>query len=625
MSGIAGICYLDGRPLKSTPLERMLCAMADRGPDGQGYWLDTSVGLAQSLLANSPETNQGAMPLRSEDGQLVVVADVRIDNRDELISILELQPSASDPELLLNSYAKWGEDCLEHLLGDFSFAIWDRRQSRLLCARDHFGTKPFYYCQIPGQLFAFASQIKPLLSVAEIPRRLDEVAVAELFEPMLEGHDPALTFYHDIRKLPAAHCLRVQPSGATLWSYWALGLPKREIHFASDDQYEAAFRELFTRAVQCRLRSLRPAGVLLSGGIDSAAITGVAQRVGAQLLHTFSAKHTDQCPETPYIDAVLATVSFRAHSVRTNEISRFAQDFDDVISQADQPYDLNRHFASRMLYRTAQQHGVRVVLDGVDGDATASTESECLAYLLRSGQWRVLRGELQAIAQTHQLSFPRALLRFAVRPLAPQFLIEGWNRLHGRSRESGDTSLLKPEYVHRAGIRERLRTLQDSWVKPAGDPREDQWRNLRWGHIPFSFESYDREASRFAIEPRHPFFDRRLVEFCLALPANQKFRSGWTKSILRRAMVEIIPDCVRWRADKPNINRYFIPVLLASKQKLIADIFSNQLQVIGDYVNPARLRARYDRYLRAGSLDDLYVAWTAASLVLWLRRTGLAS
>src|SRR5262245_20600165 len=165
----------------------MVASVAHRGPDASGSWCQGAVGLGHRMLWTTPESLSEKLPLANQAGDLAITADARIDNRDELTAALGLPPHSgvTDSMLILLAYEHWGEHCPEKLLGDFAFAIWDGRKRVLFCARDHFGVKPFYYCH-SGRLFAFASEIKALLSLPEVPRRLNEVRVADYLVPIFD-------------------------------------------------------------------------------------------------------------------------------------------------------------------------------------------------------------------------------------------------------------------------------------------------------------------------------------------------------------------------------------------------------------------------------------------------------
>ena len=223
MSGVAGVYFLDGRPVDRGLLERMTDSITHRGPDGVGIWNSGPVGLGHRMLWTTPESLHEQLPLEDKTAKIVLTADARIDNRDELMAVLDLprntEREISDGELILSAYEKWGEQCPEKLVGDFAFAIWDERKQRLFLARDHFGVKPLYYYR-SDRVFVFASEIKALLCLPEVPRRLNEARVADYLTVMME--DKTVTFYREIFRLPAGHSMTVSREGAPARPYWAL-------------------------------------------------------------------------------------------------------------------------------------------------------------------------------------------------------------------------------------------------------------------------------------------------------------------------------------------------------------------------------------------------------------------
>src|SRR5205807_844250 len=162
MSGIVGIINLDGAPVDRQLLRRMTDFLAYRGPDAQNIWSDGPVGFGHTMLRTTFESEREQQPC-SLDGRVWITADARIDARDNLIRDLrskgrEIQKSVTDVELILHAYHVWADDCVQYLIGDFSFAIWDGRRHRLFCARDHFGVKLFYYAQV-GRSFIFGNTL----------------------------------------------------------------------------------------------------------------------------------------------------------------------------------------------------------------------------------------------------------------------------------------------------------------------------------------------------------------------------------------------------------------------------------------------------------------------------------
>jgi len=636
MSAIVGFYGRDGQPVDRADLERMTESLAHRGPDGAGVWHIGPVGLGHRMLWTTPESLHEQLPLTGKKGDLVITADARIDNRDELITALGLAQwshgEITDSELILRAYEQWGEDSPKRLLGDFAFAIWDERRQALFCARDHCGVKPFYYYQSARALI-FASEIKALLSTREVPRRLNPVRVADYLAGIFE--DRTSTLYRDILRLPAGHSMTVRGRESRVQPYCWLD-PSREIRLRSDDEYADAFRERFTDAVRCRLRSAFPVGSLLSGGLDSSSIVGTARRVLAEdgrRLHTFSAifpglpaSDLPKIDERPFMEAVLAMSGLTPHYVHADRLSPLSE-LDRVFWHEDEAFlapNLYMHWA---LYRAAHQQSVRTLLDGVDGDTTVSHGLDYLSELAGAGRVRTLGREVMALASRHHASPRRILWQFGLEPLVPEPLRQVWRTVRKRTGPSwGRNTAINPVFARRVGLAERARGLREQEHTSARAAREGHWRGLTSPLLPYALEVGDKAAAAFSLEPRYPFFDRRLMEFCLALPPEQKLHQGWTRVVMRRAMDQILPDAVRWRVGKADLSPNFKRRLWDRDRDLLDDVIVNDPQVIEDYVDVSALRDAYRRYAsQPMAEDDALTVYSAVTLALWLRRTGLAA
>jgi asparagine synthase (glutamine-hydrolysing) len=619
MSGISGLFYLDGRNAEKPAIEGITKAMRHRGPDGFSVWAQGPVAFGHNLFRTTPESTFDKQPLSLERRRLAITCDARIDNRDELIRLLSIQKPVAeipDSEIILYAYAAWGKSCPERLVGDFSFAIWDERERALFCARDRFGVKPFCYCLLPGRFFAFASQIKGLLELP-IPQRLNECLIAELFEATLEGFDKSATFYKDILKLEPACTMTVSARGVETGRYWSLD-PSRQINLGSDDEYVEAFRERFTESVRCRMRSTGPVGLMLSGGIDSSSIAGAASRIADETgkeLHTFSGIASKNCPEEAFIRAVLERIPAHSHLVRSDEASSYADDFERAILEAAEPVEPTRNHLPRILYRVAQQAGVRVVMDGVDGDM-ATSHGFPIPYLLRAGQWCAALSMSREVASRHGMSTWSVLRCWGLRPVAPRFITNLWDKLH--RRQYLDTRLLARGYARQIALAPLLSRLRTEWLDMKCDLRHQQADFVSCGVLPFSYEHYDITAASMGVEPRHPFSDHRLVEFCLAVPSAQKVWNGYRKGLIRRAADPRLPKQVRWRTEKPTAAPAFTLTLLASKPELLEEAFSH-LESIRPYANIAELKKIWRMDGQGDNTEDFYCQLSATYLVLWLR------
>src|SRR5262245_34201523 len=207
MSGIVGILHLDGALVDRALLRRMTDFMTFRGPDEQRIWVDGNVGLGHTLLRTTFESEHEHQPF-TLDGRVWIVADARVDAQADLIAKLngqgeQVEQGATDVELLLRAYRVWGEDCVEHLLGDFAFAVWDGLWRRLFCARDHLGVKPFFYAHL-GQTVIFSNTLDCIRQHPEVSDKFNDLAIADflLFEL---NQDPATTSFAEIQRIPPAH------------------------------------------------------------------------------------------------------------------------------------------------------------------------------------------------------------------------------------------------------------------------------------------------------------------------------------------------------------------------------------------------------------------------------------
>jgi asparagine synthase (glutamine-hydrolysing) len=661
VSAICGLFHLDGRP-PSDAIGAMSAALAHRGVDGSGIWVDDRIGLAHRMFHTTHESIGEHQPVVLPERQLVLVADARIDNREELRRALGIpaRNTMSDSDIVLAAYARWGEACVPRLLGDFAFALWDGAARSLFCARDPMGVKPFYYFASP-RVFAFASEIKALLTVPGVEPPIDPEQVA-LF---LDWHheDRAATIYRGVLRLPAAHTLRVTSQGARLSRYWDVANAS-EVRFATDDEYIEAFRSHFASAVHARMRCAHPIGATLSGGLDSSAIVCMSRKLRRDSdapLHTFSIVFPDlperelrMIDERRFVEAVVRTGGVEPHFVRGDTLSPM-RDARRMLWHLDEPYSTPNLYLHCGLFEAAQSSSVRVLLDGFDGDSVVSHGVGRLSGLARTRQWELLDDEIRAFSAHHGKSPALALHQFVLpqlallarrgRPLPWLRMARELARRFGLSRReialrfgvlplmpaglrrvsrmlkrdlTVDGGILRPDLARglqrhrRAAEREQWRSLSE---------REEHVRGLSHPLFQLTLEIADKAAASYGVEPRYPFFDRRLIEFCVGLPESQKFDGGWPRLLFRRAMEGILPPEIQWRASKanlgPNFHRRFRAIDLANREA-----FDNG--PLAPYVQVDNLSELLRRYRGAAERQqttaDATLLFRAAILEMWLER-----
>lgn len=639
MSAITGIYRLDGSIAAREEIERMTDALAHRGPDDSGVWSEGAIALGHRMLWTTPESLHEKLP-RADDSNLVITADARIDNRAELRPLLGLDDAeVSDSEFILLAYKKWGEACTEHLIGDFAFAIWDTKQEKLFCARDHFGVKPFYYHHAPGQFFAFATEIKALWELS-IPRELNETNVAD-FLIGLDG-DRVSTYFSDVFRLAPAHNLIVQREADLKTSrYWKLD-PRRVTRLKSNEDYAERLRVIFTEAVRCRMRSAFPVGAMLSGGLDSSSIACVARDIRRDEAQSGGAANTDlptfsaiferhpQCDERPYINKTLAQGGFEPHYLLADAMSPLA-DLEQVLEHSEEVFQTFNTHIPWGIGGLAQGRGVRVLLDGYDGDTVVSHGTGLFYELANKGKWIALARELKGYTQRVSKQSWRAALRawmwrYAVAPKL-EAIKKPLKRLRRAKVDSKPVArpawgaTLNPHFVERLDLAKRQAAFH--WPSPKTE-REDHLRQLEWAITPTTLEMSDRLAAPFDVEMRYPFWDIRLAEFCLSLPPQQKLHDGYIRIVMRRAMAKVLPREVCWRGDKSNLYPAFEDGIRRFEHARIAAVFAGRAENIEPYVDLEALRRVYERYeAKTASPADLVTLCRAVVLSAWLERTRL--
>jgi asparagine synthase (glutamine-hydrolysing) len=410
-----------------------------------------------------------SQPFRHAETGCVITADARLDNRDELLCSLDLEVRDScigDGKLILLAYLKWGENSLDRLLGDFAFAIWDPRNLKLFCARDHFGMRPLNYHYYSGQRFVFASDPHAILWLPQVPCRINEGRIADFLVPELERIDFTSTFYEDIYRLPPGHKVVVTANGMEISEYWKPD-PGSELACMSDEECAEGFLEVFTKSMAARLRA--PHGTvcsMLSGGIDSGTVAAVAGRIlaswGAPPIPTYSAIRRDvaDCAETRAIQAAMSLPAIAPNLVDLETVLDTEWPLTTV---HEEPYDAEMMMI-QCIYRAAQGDGYRVVLDGMGGDVVLS-EGSYIVRLLRSGQVGTALREVMAESRFWgDDARVKALFRYgraAFAPKAVRKMLTTIRRDH-RMKEAVSSSLISASFAERIDIARRLELLEQT-------------------------------------------------------------------------------------------------------------------------------------------------------------------
>jgi asparagine synthase (glutamine-hydrolysing) len=581
------------------------------------------------MLHTTPESLLETQPLTDETDTLCLVLDGRVDNREELKAALAANGltlrTDTDAELILRAYERWGNNSPRYLLGDFAFVIWDGWNRRFFCARDHLGNKPFYY-YMDDRVFLCASELTPILAHPTVRREHNEGMIGEYLASEITSQEE--TLYRGIYRLPPAHSLLVQPGRLWKERYWDID-STRTIAYKTDQEYADHFRELFKESVRCRLRSQGPVGSYLSGGWDSSSVVGMAHalyRNGAATargFETFSLVFPGlPCDESAYIQDVVRLWDCPANFVPSGEqdVSYFT-----YCAKVDQDFPGYPNGAmGNPLRALAREKGVRVLLTGTGGDEWLTGSPFHAADLARQLKFRSL---IDLVGFCSGASGAREAvhlaLRYGVWPLLPQGLRQGLRQVIGRD---GVPLWLNQQFARRIDLPTRMR-LEMNWRPYPSAAQADLALTLTNGWWVHSLEIEERASAWYALEERHPFTDRRIVEFATALPEEQRWRRDQPKFILRQAMQGLLPETVRQRLTKAE----FSPVLIQTLQALGSRrLFDSLLTASMGWVNGDEVRSMYKKVAQgpvqdhADHIPYLWPLWMVVGIELWLRSVLLS-
>jgi asparagine synthase (glutamine-hydrolysing) len=555
MSAIAGIWSFDGGiPVEST-CQGMLQALSPYGIDDRAQFTGPSFAMGRCLLRLLPEDSFDHQPLAG-GGVTALVADVRLDNREAIAEALGLSrervAALADSDLLLAAWQHWREQCVDHLSGAFSFAVWNQQEQHLFLARDHTGERPLFYADSANG-FGFASMPKGLHPLPFAGAEIDEDYVAHYLT--LTDMPIEQTIFRHVQRLPAGCALSIHREKKKVWRYWRTDqLP--ELRLSSPEEYLECFREKFDAAVRVRLRTRGKIGAHLSGGLDSGSVAATAALLlGAEARELICYTAVPRsgfaavASETHFDNEgdPAAEVAAMYPNMRHVLVESSGTSFLDILDLNNNLYDhpcfgpSNEVWSNAIMAR-AREDGITLLLNGYCGNATFSYEGmPAFSAWFRSGQWGTLARVAKQVTSTGNGS-ARSIVRNAVWPSLPFWLRRLTDpNLRGFSL---DYSILHPEITQRLDL-ERIAFRDLNRSSPDG--RTMLRTLLEHGDVA---DTPIAAQGGWQLDFRDPTYDRRVVEFCLTVPLEEFLRGGQLRSLARRAMAGRLPPSTLQRTQR---------------------------------------------------------------------------
>lgn len=565
MCGISGIINETGLKIDKQLLTQMNKKIEHRGPDAEGFYLHNNVGFGHRRLSILDLSVAGNQPMLYGDN-LVITYNGEVYNfielRDELEKLGYIFNTTTDTEVILAAYDAWGPACLHKFNGMWSFAILDKRANKVFMARDRFGVKPFYYSQNSGS-FVFGSEIKQLLKEQDNVVNLD--VLTEYMLTYIDNHGSS-TYFNGVYNLLPGHYLiyDLETSAFSIKQYYVLNA-KSEVQRLPKPEAVPYLKELFTSAVKLRLRSDVKVGTCLSGGLDSSAVSAIAnnnyKEAAGRKFTAIHARSIDaETDESSFATDVSNNLDLELHVV-TPSTNDFKSLVDEVVYTQEEPFGSPSMFMGYKVFEKAKELGCKVMLNGQGGDEVLlGYERYFSSYLYQLGFIEGIQ-QLWKQSKNSGLKLHDPLLYF----------------VYFTSYRIRKSRLLKRSFLA-DGIKQKFdfKEVKRS-IASFKDISKLQIHEISTVQLPHLLRYEDRNSMRHSIETRLPFLDYRMVEAGVSFAPKLKIWNGWTKYILRLAVEDVLPNHVVWRKNKLGFNAPERSWLSAHKETMVAEVAKSTL------------------------------------------------
>jgi asparagine synthase (glutamine-hydrolysing) len=625
MCGIAGFTTFASAPSdRDAVIRSMTAAVRHRGPDGEGYFQDSSVLLGQCRLAviDLPGGRQ-PMPDRGDRYQILYNGEVYnyLELRKELEDRGHVFKTRSDTEVVLEWLACDGVAALRQFNGMFALALWDRAERKLLLARDRIGIKPLFYC-FHGPDIIFASELKALLRHPSVSRQIDPESVDKYFT---YGYVPAPhTIYAGIFKLEPGAWMEIDAAGSTQNFYWDMSLADNPVSASNFQECQDRVLSLMRQAVRRQLRSDVPVGVFLSGGIDSSAITALAAQEASGRIHSFSIGFDEPTYDESRYAASVASRYNTIHHEETFTLEKAAALFPEVILSMDEPLADASLLPTWFLSQLAARH-VKVALGGDGSDELFAGYPSFQAHkiverlsFLPSGCRDWLGSLARRIPVSHHYASAGYLLQQFLKGagVSPEVRFLLWMGYYGNQEKR---RLFSPE------LREKLAgadVFEDAYRYVRRSGLTDSFQRLQYLCMKLYFQDdilvkLDRASMAHSLEARVPFMDSDLVEFATHIQPFYKLNGLTTKHVLKQALKGLLPEAIPRRRKAG----FMMPVaswLTGHMRETIEEVCAPAALSNAGFFDPAYVRTLLDEHFQ-NQRDHRKHIYPLLCFMAWLR------
>ena len=540
MCGISGIINLSGKEVDQNQLKIMNDLVAHRGPDGEGFYVDSIIGFGHRRLSIIDLTAQGNQPMHYMDN-LTITYNGEIYNyieiKEELSNVGYVFNSKTDTEVVLAAYDYWGEECVQYFNGMWSFAIYDKKSEKVFMSRDRFGIKPFYFKRTSSQ-FLFGSEIKQLLNNEK--NKGNESIILDYLILGYEEHTSD-SFFDGVNKLPAGHNMIYSTKDNTFQTKPYYTLDEKDLdplHSIEDAVNE--YKSTFLSSIELRLRSDVKVGSSLSGGLDSSSIVTLASKeYFLQTKQNFNAYHINYIEnqkksELSFVKELNEVLPLNLCVINVDD-DDIVDKIDQVIKVQEEPFGGPSVILQNILMEKVKEENCPVLLDGQGGDETLLGYERYYVEIFWSLPFFSKFSfffEVVRKSKLNTLSFAKYIIYFKIKWIRKQRVIR---QNKGLYNDKTITSWKK-------SLNNKIKVFSSVF--------ELQKNELFSLQLPHLLKYEDKNAMSYSIETRVPFVDHRNVETALSIDSELKIKNGWSKYILRKIMDKIMPDSLVWRKDK---------------------------------------------------------------------------